>query len=341
MTKFRNFIAASLRLMEIWILIFALLPAKNVWPQEIKKEEVVTKKGLSMKVETFNDQVFFVTVRIETQTDRGVGVGTGFIIEREIDKDKRILFLVTNKHVIAGAKRGTFFFIKSDGTGPLLGEKYDISVENFEPSWYGHSDADTDVAIMPLGPILNEISNRGWKIFFRAIPMNMFPSDQEINELDAVEQVLFVGYPSGIFDGRNHLPIVRKGTTATPLMVDYNGHPHFLIDASVFGGSSGSPVFSSAGAFKSARNGGIILGGNKPVLLGLVSGTFSRKENGKIEFIQIPTDLAPVFQYEQLLNLGLVVKSKAIAETVDSWLRQNKIGIAEKPAAETPAPVAS
>ena len=331
MTKFRNFTSTGLRLTKIWILIFALLmAAKNGWAEEIKKEEVVTQKGLSMKVETFNDQVFFVTVRIETQTDRGISVGTGFVIEREIDKDKRILFLVTNKHVIKGAKSGTFFFIKSDGTGPLLGEKYDIGVENFEASWYGHSDADTDVAIMPLGPILNEISKKGWKIFFRSIPMNMFPSDQEVSELDAVEQVLFVGYPSGIFDGKNHLPIVRKGTTATPVMVDYNGHPHFLIDASVFGGSSGSPVFSGGGAFKSARNGGIILGGNKPLLLGLVSGTFSRRENGKIEFIQIPTELAPVFQYEQLLNLGLVVKSKAIVETVDAWLKQNNIQVAGK-----------
>jgi hypothetical protein len=35
----------------------------------------------------------------------------------------------------------------------------------------------------------------------------------------------------------------RRGMTATPPQLDYCGRPTFLIDASVFGGSSGSPVF--------------------------------------------------------------------------------------------------
>ena len=39
------------------------------------------------------------------------------------------------------------------------------------------------------------------------------------------------------------MPILRRGTTATPIALNFEGRPEFLIDAAVYPGSSGSPVF--------------------------------------------------------------------------------------------------
>jgi len=63
--KFENSAWVQLKLTKIGILILAVLfTGNNAWAEEIKKEEVITQKGLSMKVETFNDQVFFEPILI-------------------------------------------------------------------------------------------------------------------------------------------------------------------------------------------------------------------------------------------------------------------------------------
>lgn len=71
----------------------------------------------------------------------------------------------------------------------------------------------------------------------------MIPNEEQIKQMDAIEPITFIGYPNGIWDSTNLLPVARRGTTASPIEVDFEGSPRFLIDASVFGGSSGSPVF--------------------------------------------------------------------------------------------------
>mgnify|MGYP003291781313 CR=1 FL=1 len=45
------------------------------------------------------------------------------------------------------------------------------------------------------------------------------------------------------YDKKNNLPLVRTGTIASHPRKDFNGLPQFVIDAQVFPGSSGSPVF--------------------------------------------------------------------------------------------------
>jgi len=43
-----------------------------------------------------------------------------------------------------------------------------------------------------------------------------------------------IGYPSGLWDTKNNLPIVRKGITATTPYFDYNGKREFLVDIAAF-----------------------------------------------------------------------------------------------------------
>jgi S1-C subfamily serine protease len=61
-----------------------------------------------MQVESLAEQLFFTTVRIETENSSGRGSGTGFIYSYEWDA-KTALFIVTNKHVVKDARIGHFF----------------------------------------------------------------------------------------------------------------------------------------------------------------------------------------------------------------------------------------
>jgi hypothetical protein len=270
-----------------------------------------------MDPKTFIEQALFSTVRIEADKTGVVEAGTAFIFEYPLD-DKSTLFLVTNKHVVKGATAGRFFFTQSDGQRPQIGKRFDVEIQDFEQQWHFHPGDSIDVAVMPLGPVVNEIANRGVQLFIRALPKRFIPTAEQLAELDALEEIVFVGYPSGIYDAKNLMPIIRRGTTATPPQIDYEGEPVFLVDASVFPGSSGSPVLiSNQGGY--ATKGGFVVG-SRILLLGVIARVFYTASEGKIEIISAPTGIKPLLKTKEMIDLGIVYKASTIVEAVESRL---------------------
>jgi len=274
-----------------------------------------------MEVSSIAERLLFTVIRIETLGLEGEQkVGTGFIFSYKSD-NKRYLFLVTCKHVISGAKEGMLTFIKSDGQKPLLGEGYRLKIEDFENAWFKHKSEHVDVAILPFVPILDHISNQGVQVFFRSIPANLVPSDEKLKEIDAVEDVLFIGYPVGLWDPKNLIPVVRKGITATPVFLDFKGEKQFLIDASVFPGSSGSPVFIyNKGIYWDKKSGGTVVG-HRIFFLGMLSAVFKMPDTGEII---IPIEGMPVVRINQLVDIGVVFKAETILETIKEFLEEMK-----------------
>ncbi len=150
---------------------------------------------------------------------------------------------------------------------------------------------------------------------------DLIPSDKLLGEeIDAVEDIVFVGYPSDIYDRRNLFPVVRRGITATPMSIDFEGKPAFLIDASIFPGSSGSPVFLCNIGNYSLKGKGLVVG-SRVFFLGVVASVFIRKDLNTIEFIDIPTGKVPVVATTQMVDLGIVYKSIVIKELIEEFLK--------------------
>jgi hypothetical protein len=272
-----------------------------------------------MKVETLAEQLLFATLRIEATQS----VGTGFIVQHEWGKGRKGPFLVTNKHVVHGAERGNLRFTIADQTAevnrPSIGRSTNITLAGRAWQWVGHPSEDIDVAVLPLAGLLNHLDEKGEKPYYRSIPTSVIPGQETVEDFDAVEEVLFVGYPSGIYDKVNNLPIARRGTTATHPSIDYNGMDLFLIDASVFQGSSGSPVLIyDNGAWK--RRDGRLMSGQRTYLLGILGQAYFREEDGAITFQEIPTAVSPVVKTNQMIDLGVVYKARTIVETIEHLL---------------------
>ena len=119
-----------------------------------------------------------------------------------------------------------------------------VTVEHADPKVILHANKDVDLAAIWLPPYVTEINALGG-----LIPHAVFLSKEEvlshelIDDLTAVEPIYMVGYPAGLIDAANNSPIVRKGITATPAYLDFQGRNEFVIDCACFKGSSGSPVF--------------------------------------------------------------------------------------------------
>jgi len=276
---------------------------------------------MTIKPESIFENILFTTVRIEaTLPNSSISMGTGFIFNY-VKNNKQYLFVVTNKHVIKDSIEGRLTFNQSDGEKPILGKVFTIEYPNFEKQWIGHPQQDIDVAIMPFAPVLNELSNRSVQIFFKSLTPDLIPSDKLLREeIDAVEDIVFVGYPSDIYDRRNLLPVVRKGITATPISVDFEGKPAFLIDASIFPGSSGSPVFLCNIGSYSPKGKGLVVG-SRIFFLGVVASVFIRKDLNTIELIHIPTGKIPVVATTQMVDLGIVYKAIVIKELIEEFLK--------------------
>jgi hypothetical protein len=293
-----------------------------------------------MKIQTITEQLLFSTVRIETDK----GVGTGFLVQGVLTYGGSLIFLITNKHVVKDAKEIKFFFTRGEeiitieedkkkaklfskktdeksnkSLIPKTGEKQECSING--EGWFDHPEEDIDLTMLNLTPLLNKFHKEGSKIFIKTIPLEAIPSRETMEEFDALENILFIGYPNGIYDKKNLFPLIRKGITSTPIYSDYEGRPLFLIDASVFPGSSGSPVFLyDKGSFKT-RDGTTHIG-DRIYFLGVISSVFFENEFGEIEFKEVPTKLVPFIKKSEKLDLGIVIRSDKVRELLDLFLKK-------------------
>lgn len=258
-----------------------------------------------IKLENFEEQVFFSTVRIERPGNHTMG--TGFLIQVPVPvKEKQYIFLISNRHVLDDPKKETkFIFHTSDKAGyPVLGDTFNPSVSEFTSGYYPHPDKEIDLALLNVSSFYDIAKTRGKLIYSRNLPTDLFCSFDE-PEVSAGQRIVFVGYPADQYDKKNFLPILRGGLVASIPNVDYEGKPHVLIDAQVFPGSSGSPVF-------------IPIKG-KWYFLGVVCQTMVRNQK-----VQIQTAMEASTQ--EVLGIGIVIKNKCVRELVDAAVADlNKI----------------
>lgn len=230
-----------------------------------------------MQVQTLIEQLLFSTVRITTTSPQGSGLGTGFFWMTTPDADGDAhLFLVTNKHVIEGATSAVLHFIGGSADGPHLGQEVASEVDPSR-AFRGHPDPNIDVAVMPLGGLISALRAAGRDVYLRAISEEQAATNESLAAYEPIEPVTFIGYPNGLYDTASLLPIVRRGHSATALTIDYEGKPMFLVDASVFPGSSGSPVFLMRNPSAPDKYGNITIGGPAEVIfLGVVAAVYQR-----------------------------------------------------------------
>lgn len=281
-----------------------------------------------MEVQSVAEKLLFTTVRIDTVNGAGQpGSGTGFIFVHKIGK-QHVPVIVTNKHVIQGFPRGSITFTIKENGKPKLGHGFRLEIAgDFSRAWFGHSDPDIDVAVIPLAPLEEHLRQCGVEVFYQFVSTDIVPSKKQVEELDTYEELVFIGYPNGIWDKKNLLPVMRTGTTATPLCVDFEGGPKFLMDASVFPGSSGSPVFLYNPGMYYSKTGNTTVG-SRIMFVGVVAAVFFRNDVNDIVTIPIPTqNQKAVALSREMIDLGIVYKSHTIVETIEQLAKSKGMGI--------------
>ena len=258
---------------------------------------------------TLFEQLVYTTLRIECKDNDGnlTGIGTGFLLSRPVEENKYKVYLVSNKHVLMETPKILVSFICNENGVPQHQRVHKIEIQGVDQAVKGHPNPEVDIAVMECTGLLGTMDNR---IYYQYVPYDILAAFNE-PELSIAENVYFVGYPDGKYDQSNNLPLMRTGMIASSPKFDFNGKPQFVIDAQVFPGSSGSPVYIDL-TFENMRNGRIVIGERKVKLLGIVAQTMIRNN----ELLAIPSSTNYVTQ--EVLGLGIVFKATAIKELVDS-----------------------
>lgn len=281
-----------------------------------------------MQLITDAQKLFFSTTRISVVIAKGVeGAGTGFYFLHDLGKFK-FPVIVTNKHVVANARRGTLTLLKGQGGKPTMGRavQLDFSGESWAEMWIFHSDPDIDVAICPLQPIRDALEAISVDdILVCVVGDRNIPDQKQLDTLDAIEQITFVGYPNGIWDEKNLIPIARRGYSASPITVDYDGLPRFIIDASIFPGSSGNPVFILDKGPYSNKEGALVFGG-RFFFLGIVAAGYYRRHFKQINAESFPGNSRNSISVKEMIDLGIVHKARTVLETIEQALAEPKFG---------------
>lgn len=253
---------------------------------------------------SISEQLLFTTVRLQTNQ----GAGTGFFFHFKIG-EKCAPVIITNKHVVNNRQKEqvTFSLHTKENSKPS-NNNIDIALMaewNFHPS--------LDLCFTFLQPLLEQIkTQRNLEVFYVPFTEDIIWTDAKLEGLQAAEDIFMVGYPIGLYDKKNNLPLLRKGITASHPALDFNDAGIGVIDCSCFPGSSGSPIVIYNDNGYTDKNGTTHLGAKRFVFIGILFSGPTYNAQGEVEIQEIPTQQKTVVGTQTMINLGYYVKAKEI-----------------------------
>jgi hypothetical protein len=257
-------------------------------------------------------QLLYSTVRVHVQfADGSNGVGTAFFFDHGEPNNWRT-YLVTNKHVVDGAVSGRIVF--HTATAPQLHaltppSRAAVDFADFEREWFPHPDSAIDLCVMSVEHLKDLAGSALDALFYRQMGAHGVKTDEELGSFPAITNVAMIGYPIGLWDEQNNLPLIRMGTTASHPAIDFDGHPQVVIDMACFPGSSGSPV-----VFYAPRD----LGTASHYFLGVLHAGPVQEVSGDIVVRPAPVAVRATVRSEVMIHLGYVIKGREVVRAIEA-----------------------
>ena len=268
-----------------------------------------------MKPVTISEKMMYNTIKLVASDGSS---GTGFFYNFKID-DKVYPTIITNKHVVNYNKNETMTFylhlMNEEGSSD---ENYQVT---YSTEWIFHSTKD--LCFCFINPVFQEVKKRtGKDVFCIAIDNTIVAKPEKLLDLSAIEELVMVGYPIGLWDEKNNFPIFRKGYTASHPAYDFNENGIGLVDMACFPGSSGSPIYILNEGGYIDKNGNHYLGTNRIIFLGILYAGPQYNAHGDLIVTAIPTQNKIQTATPIMTNLGYYIKTTELNE-FQEYIKRN------------------
>lgn len=272
-----------------------------------------------MNLNTISEQMMYSTIRLTS--DNG-STGTGFFFSFKFN-GRYIPVIITNKHVINdNPNEKVTFFLHTKSVENVSTYFYTKSVENldkeklqitFNTKWFFHETQDLCFCFAK--PLFQQIKSQTNKeVFYISVGEEFICDITKLEKLSTVEDVIMVGYPNGLWDLKNNLPLFRKGITASHPAIDFNRKNIGTVDMACFPGSSGSPIFILNENRYIGNKGNTYSGAKRLVFLGVLFQGPQFKAKGELVVENIAAKQKISSQTLMMMNLGFYIKAIEILE---------------------------
>lgn len=268
---------------------------------------------------TFDSLLPHFTVRLVVfNNGEVISRGTGFYYffeETFIDEQGNVnkdgtatVGIVTNKHVIEYADEIEFHYSYSqEGHEGYLNDKIKIEIDR--DSVINHPNPRIDLSVILTNELVQRIRDKNQLLYLMGVTKALRITEEKLKDMETIQNLIMVGYPNGIWDEVNNLPIMRQGINATPLYQDYMGSPMFAVDIAVYPGSSGSPVFIyDKGTYLEKNE---IKFGNRYKFVGIIS-------EGPMNVTSINKEVS----VREMLHIGFAIKASEL-DVFEELIRNN------------------
>lgn len=217
-----------------------------------------------------------LTTPVEIQfADGGKSTGSGFFYfvyapEAKIEGDPHWipftyihLYIVTAKHVIQPKRISEIvkfsYAVRVGEKDHVIWHQLELPGKELGRRLHLCPDKDVDVAVVDVNDQLSAevkqlLDERAQVLAFQGPSSRNFPGNMPI-EINPGDDVIVIGYPLGIYDKFNKLPILKTGLLSTPIGTHFDGKSGFLFDFKYYEGLSGSIIISKPTRFYAAKSG--------------------------------------------------------------------------------------
>lgn len=206
--------------------------------------------------------------------------------------------IITNKHVVENLDDMVYYFNSSiEGETGYKSEEIRIPLDS--NSVIPHPDPSIDLCVILTDELVDRIKSSGRKLHLYPVRSNIRINEDDYKNMETIQDLLMIGYPRGIWDSVNNLPIMRRGINATPLYENYQGQNAFAVDIASYHGSSGSPIFIYDKGFYLDNNN--FVPGNRLIFVGVLSSGH-----------KTTTIINDKLSIDEMLHIGIAIKANAI-----------------------------
>lgn len=254
-----------------------ILFTSSAYPQETLKKSLA---GF--------DELYLTTTLIESFSNHSrMGKATGFFLR--LPESKR-LFLITNRHVVIDEDDLYFpdklkLLLHLNQSNLQLNAQYNVALyEGLDRKQKRWREIDPKIDVVAIELSTTELE----KFYFHSFtPKDFAPTGAR---LALGEPVAIIGYPSGFSDDVYNLPVARQGAIASAFPIPFRGKRHFLIDAILHPGTSGSPVITRPEATRLTETAQLVFG-QRVYLLGINSGSYGGLNLNAVWFTNVIAEL--------------------------------------------------
>lgn len=237
----------------------------------------------------------------------------GYLVKPDADTAKKqyAVFLVTNRHVLAGRDSIEVRLDPDTGTGESRSFLIPLKDEHGAETWFALPDTTIDIAVVPIN--IAFVRSQGLQSQFILSDTQAKDRAKLKDDGDSAgETVYILGFPMGITGTEHNYVITRKGSIARISDFLAGAQQTFLIDALIFPGNSGGPVFCGLEpiAIQGTKT------HNNVMLIGLV-----RAYIPYVDVAYSQQTMRPRVTFEENSGLAEVVPVDQVNETITEYER--------------------